>query len=201
MRRPDDSPNQPGAALTRRLLLKRGLFGGALLLLGGAGLALRPGRTLEPKGPLRFFSRAEYATFAALAARVIPKREGWLSTQEAQVAEKADALLATVDPATGAELKQLLGLFDNALAGLLFDLTPTPFSLRDADAQDRALDAWQHSRLALRRTGFKALRNLAAACYYGSPETWAQVGYRGPPELGLPEELMPPIIEPVREAP
>ncbi len=190
-----------GGGLTRRLLLKRGLFGSALLLLGGAGLAIRPGRTVESKGPLKFFTPAEYATFSSLAARVVPPRDGWLSTREAQVAEKADALLATVDPGVGTELKQLLGLFDNALAGLLFDLSATPFSLREPDEQDLALSNWQNSRLALRRTGFKALKNLACACYYGSPETWAHVGYKGPPELGLPEELMQELIEPVREAP
>ncbi|MFN7130877.1 MAG: gluconate 2-dehydrogenase subunit 3 family protein [Myxococcales bacterium] len=190
---PDHNPG-----LTRRLLLKRGVFGGALLLLGGTGLALRPGRPRAPNGPLRFFSAAEYATFAAIAERVIPAAEGWKSAAELRVAEKADALLAEVDPRVGAELKGLLGLFENALAGLLFDLSPAPFTARPEEAQDATLEAWQNSRLALRRSGFKALKNLAIACYYGSPEAWPQVGYRGPPELMLPEALMPPILEPGR---
>jgi hypothetical protein len=35
--------------------------------------------------------------------------------------------------------------------------------------------------MAVRRTGFQALKRLSAAVYYGSPETYASVGYPGPP--------------------
>ena len=43
------------------------------------------------------------------------------------------------------------------------------------------LNEWRDSRLTLRRTGYRALRGLALAAYYGNPATWIAVGYGGPP--------------------
>jgi hypothetical protein len=37
------------------------------------------------------------------------------------------------------------------------------------------------SRISVRRTGFRALKRLVTAAYYSSPETFAAVGYPGPP--------------------
>ena len=37
------------------------------------------------------------------------------------------------------------------------------------------------SRLAVRRTGYQALKRLACAMYYASPEVYGSVGYPGPP--------------------
>jgi hypothetical protein len=36
------------------------------------------------------------------------------------------------------------------------------------------------SRLAVRRQGFLAVRNLALLGYYSQPETWTLIGYAGP---------------------
>ena len=50
-----------------------------------------------------------------------------------------------------------------------------------AGEQDRHLRSWQSSRLAIRRTGFQAMKRLTCAIYFASPETYASVGYGGPP--------------------
>ena len=39
--------------------------------------------------------------------------------------------------------------------------------------QDARLEAWRHSRLALLRSGYQALKRLAHATYYSSPEVYA----------------------------
>jgi hypothetical protein len=172
-------PQPRPAPLSRRSLLKRGLFGTALLSLGGAGaLAARGGLTLPlPPGGLQVLGPREYATLQAFARRAFPGRPGWPSADEARVALAADGVLAASDPSIAAEVKQLLGLFDNALAGLLFGGRLTPFSLLPPEAQDAVLREWQDSRLAIRRTGFWALRTLVHACYYGTPEAMAATGY------------------------
>jgi hypothetical protein len=51
----------------------------------------------------------------------------------------------------------------------------------DAGEQDQHLRSWQNSRLAIRRTGFQAMKRLSCAIYFGSPDTYASVGYPGPP--------------------
>ena len=173
-----NAPRSP----SRRSLLKRGLFGGALLVVGGTGfLALRGGRRASlPFDGLHVFSEEEYAVLEALAPRLVGNRPGWPSVQQVGVAQAVDRIVERTEPSVQAELKQLLGLFDNALAGFLFGGRTVPFTALDAAAQDRVLEEWRDSRLAIRRTGYNALRTLVLAGYYQSPLTWGPLGYPGP---------------------
>jgi hypothetical protein len=172
----------------RRQLLTRGLVGGALLLVAGAvPLALRS--TLvrrRPARPLKLLSVEEHAVFAAVAARLAPgdgAGPSWPTADALDCAGKVDALMAAVHPAVGAELRQLLRLFESALFGLVVAGAPRPFTRSTPAEQDARLDAWRRSRLALLRSGYQALKRLAHATYYSSPEVYALVGYPGPPEL------------------
>jgi hypothetical protein len=178
------APSSPG----RRRLLTRGLFGGALLLVGGAvPLALRSTlvRT-KPRRPLRLLSADEHAIFAAVAARLVPgdgSGPRWPTADAVDCAGKVDALMAEVHPEVGAEFRQLLHLFESALFGLALTGTPTPFTRLAPAAQDARLESWRHSRVALLRSGYQAMKRLAHATYYSSPEIYSLVGYPGPPEV------------------
>lgn len=200
---------------TRRGLLKKTLGGAALLLAAGAvPVALRKTKLRPaPVGrELRFFTRAEYSIWAAVADRILA-REATAATMdpenaasraalegehrppgptpaEVDVAGKADAFLAPLPPGDAKDLKQLLALFDNALFSFVTGGPATPFTRMDAAAQDAHLRAWQTSRLAIRRTGFQAMKRLCCAVYFGSPETYASVGYPGPPY-----ELVKSVLE------
>ena len=164
--------------------MKKGLFGGALLLLGGAGfLATR--RTAEmwipPEGLLAMSDR-EYAVIYSIAKRLLPPRANFPSIDEVKVALNCDRILASVDPSARTELKQLLMLFENALAGFLFGRRTKPFTALEEDEQDAVLNEWATSMLTVRRTGYAALRSMVMAAYYGSNMTWKAAGYPGPPE-------------------
>ena len=180
---------------TRRRFLKKTLGGAALLAAAGAvPLALRKTQLRAARQPLRFFNPA---VFAAVAERVLargpwqvpPELAGALRSRppapapsEVDVAGKADAFLAPLDAASAKELKQLLALFDNALFSVLTGGPPRPFTRMSPVQQDEHLERWATSRMAVRRTGFQALKRLSAAVYYGAPETYASVGYPGPPD-------------------
>ena len=174
-------------ALDRRRFLKRTLAGAGIVLgAGGLPLALRATRLrpLPPGAALRCFTPAEYSIVADVADRMLAGLPADQPTPEqVGVALKADALMALSDPDTQKDFKQLLGLFDNALAGFLFDGRTAPFSALDAAAQDRALRAWRDSRLPLRRSGFQGLRRLCLAMYYSDPRSYPSLGYPGPPLL------------------
>lgn len=182
------SPSPP-----RRTLLKRGLFGGALLATGaltwagGRGVRLGP----EPRRPLRVLSREEYAIASAIAACLIPPQAGWPSTWEMECGEKFDGLLLQLHPEIVAELRQLLRLFENGLTGLVTTLRPTPFSQLDPEGQAARLDAWRHSPLSLLGSGYLALTRIFHATYYASPQVYAQIGYPGPPEVPNFEDPAP----------
>ena len=189
---------------SRRGLLKKTLGGAALLAAAGAvPVALRKTRLREPPHALQFFTAAEYSIWAAVAERILAPEataatrepggdsaEALLQQQrrppaptplQVDVAGKADAFLAPLPEKDAKDLKQLLALFDNALFSFLTGGPATPFTQLDAAAQDAHLKAWQTSRLAVRRTGFQAMKRLCCAIYFAAPASYASLGYPGPP--------------------
>ena len=166
--------------MNRRSFVQRGLFGGAILLFGGGGLALYPTRHLgSPTKALRVLDDRGFQVVVAIAARVVTAPE----LDPLLLAERVDESLAYTPPEAQADLNNLLGLFENALPGFLFDGRATPFTRLDGPAQDRVLASWRDSRLALRRSGYHALRRLCLGAYYGDERAWPSIHYGGPPSV------------------
>ena len=189
---------------TRRGLLKKTLGGAVLLAAAGAvPVALRKTKLCQAPHALQFFTAAEYSIWAAVAERVLAQQataatrepggesaEALLQAEhrppapspaQVDVAGKADAFLAPLPEKDAKDLKQLLALFDNALFSFVTGGPARPFTEMNADEQDAHLKAWQTSRLAIRRTGFQAMKRLCCAIYFAAPETFAAMGYPGPP--------------------
>jgi hypothetical protein len=167
--------------MNRRSFLKKGLLGGALLALGGAGLALSPTRTLaQPRRRLLVVDERGFQVLVAIAARVVTVP----GADPAAIAHGVDEALSRAVPDAQKDLASLLGLFENALPGLLLDGRARPFTQLGPEAQDRVLESWRDSRLVLRRGGYHALRKLCLGVYYGGAETWPALHYAGPPDLG-----------------
>jgi hypothetical protein len=181
------------APLDRRRFLKRGLVGGALLAVAGSlPFALRTTRRgRPPRGPLRLLSEDEHAVLAAAAARIVPGDGAdarWPRAEALDCAGKIDALMATTHPDVGKDFRRLLHLFESGLVGLVTAGSPRPFTRATPAEQDARLEAWRRSRLALLRSGYQALKRLADAAYYASPEIYPLIGYPGPPLVPqLPE--------------
>ncbi len=182
-RPPPFSFDTTGDGRSRRSFLVRGLAGGALLALGGAGWLLTRKTRLPPElsGPLKVFSPEEAAVLIAVADRLVPERPGFPRPAELRLASRMDEVAAMAHPATQGELRRLVRLFESALGGLLLDGEARLFTTSTPAQQDRRLAAWAQSRLPLRRTGYRALKRLVYASYYAAPETWAAIGYAGPP--------------------
>lgn len=170
--------------LDRRQVLKYGLLGAVVLANAGFGLSQRGTVRRAPNRPLRVLDEREFAILAALSDRIAPAHGEFPAASDLEVAERIDAFLEGAHPGVQSEFKQLLRLLENALAGLLLDQRLTTFTASSPEVQDRILEGWRTSRLRLRRTGFSALNGLVGATYYGSPETYAAVGYPGPPDFG-----------------
>lgn len=174
----------PKGGHSRRGVLKKGLFGGLLLALGGGGaLFARASKkeALPPEGLLVLGAR-EYAVIAAIARRVITPREGFPGHEEIRTAFNADRILAKTDLTAQEELLQLINLFENALPNFLFGGRVVPFTQQSDAEQDAVLAEWSRSKLTLRRTGFAALRGLVTAAYFVDPRSQRATGYPGPPE-------------------
>ncbi len=191
----------PGEDVGRRSFLKKGLVGGLLLAAGGGlWVGTRRTRPLPASGaPLLVFSPEEAAVLLAVADRLVPERRGFPRPIELRLPAKIDGIAAMSDPATQADLRRLVRLFESALGGLLLEAQPSLFTRLGPAGQDRRLAAWSRSRIALRRTGYRALKRLVYAAYYASPETWAAVGYPGPP-ISVPARPGAAPGLPVRDA-
>jgi hypothetical protein len=169
----------------RRRFIQGGLVG--IVLLAGAGLlAWRRRGELEGTGggPFAVLSGLEAAVLLDIARRIVPPSPPFPSPDAVRVAERVDAFLAMSHVGVQRDVKRLLVLFDSALIGLLLDASPTRFRTASPAGQDARLVSWSRCRLAVRRTGFRALRRLVCSAYYSSPATWDAVGYPGPPALG-----------------
>jgi hypothetical protein len=166
--------------MRRRRFLQLGLFGGALLAVSGTGLALFPSRRAHvPRRPLLHLDELEFAILAAVAARVIAVP----GADPVAIAHDCDAVLDLNAPESRADVKRLLRLLENGLAGLLLDARPSNFTRLDGAAQDAALYAFRDSRLVARRSGYHALKKLCAASFYSHDSTWSAIGYPGPPTI------------------
>lgn len=179
------------AGLSRRKLLKKGFLGGAILLVGGSvPVLLRPSRlNYAPRMALRSLTAAEYAVFATAAARICPRDAAgipatgghWPTAEALDCAGKVDNVMAGLHPRAAADFRKLLRVFESGMTGLFAIGNPTTFTASSEADQDRRLNAWRRSRVALFRSGYQAIKRLAFATYYSSPETFALVGYPGPP--------------------
>lgn len=166
--------------MQRRTFLKRGLLGGALLAIGGGtALVFSPGKMrYSPTAPLRVLNRKTFNVMAAIAARVVTAP----GANPVAIAHTIDESLARAVPEAQHDIVQVLGLFDNALIGLLVEGQPHAFTRLDGPAQDAALYAWRDSPLVLLRGAYRALKNLCTTSFYRKESAWPIVGYPGPPE-------------------
>jgi len=112
------------------------------------------------------FSEAEVSTLAALAGTFVP------AANAAQVGElAAQALVRAADPAQVFQLRLVLRALENPLANLLGGGPARPFqSMAPAD-RERLLLRWAHSPIALKRSGFQAIRKLITFLAYAAPGT------------------------------
>src|SRR5512140_312853 len=169
---------------SRRTVLKRGLLGGAALLLGGgAFLELRSTRRVPPPPEgLLVFDELEYSTLDAVSRRIVDPLPGAPTADEVRVAFNADRVMALADPGTQRDMKRLMRLLENALVGFFLSGRTLPFTRLSPQQHAALLRSWRDSSLALRRTGFEAIRTLCLAGYFGSPKSWPAASYPGPPK-------------------
>jgi hypothetical protein len=169
--------------VTQRLVTTRRRF---LQLSGAAAAFAALGRLPAPAAAAaagaagsRFFSDAERDVLAAVCERIVDTGEpGAPTARDAGAVARIETLCAGLDPALSGPLPLLLRAVE--WGPFLFDRRFGRFTRLPAADQDASLRGWMTSRLALRRLGFEALRNLAFLGYYASERTWPWIGYAGP---------------------
>lgn len=153
---------------------------GGLLALGGVGLAFYPSKEVAvATKPLAALEARSFQVLVAIASRIVTAK----GADPVAIAHGVDRLLSYALPETQQALHQLLGLFENALSGLLLDGRMKPFTRLSPESQDAVLESWRTSRIELRRNGYQALRKLALTAYYMEESSWGPLAYPPPPSL------------------
>jgi len=164
----------------RRTFLKRGLFGGALLALGGVGLGLWPGQEIAaPLRSLKILEPKAFQVLVAAATRIVVAP----GADPVQIAHTVDESLTYAVPEAKKDFNGLLLLLENALAGLVLDGRPVPFTRVGGEAQDEVLLAWRDSALTVRRCGYHALRKICLAAHWSQEASFASLPYAPPTGL------------------
>lgn len=166
----------PRLATTRRGFLAWAGTGAALAAV--ARLPLAAGAA-APAGSDRFFADAEREILTQVVARMVETGEAAApAVRRTGAIDVIDGLVGGLDPAISAPLPMLLRAVE--WGPPLFERRLSRFTRLAPEEQDAALRGWMTSRLALRRQGFLALRNLAFVGYWSQRETWPLIGYAGP---------------------
>ncbi|MGE5760669.1 MAG: GMC family oxidoreductase N-terminal domain-containing protein, partial [Gemmatimonadota bacterium] len=113
--------------------------------------------------------------------------------------ERAVRLIGSIpDPGDRDRLRLLLRMLDNPFVNLLFGGRFTRFTRMPASARETVLRGYAHSRIALRRAGFQALKRLVHVAHYCWPPSagarhpaWDAAGYPGP--LPQPAKCLEPL--------
>ena len=171
---------------TRRRFLAVGAASGALLAVAG-WWSLRPGgaapgyRALGKDGVL-----VSRALIPAILEGALPAADPERETAIRHTLEALDRAIAGLSPAVQAEIAQLFALLGLAPGRwLLAGVRPR---WADASTEEAAafLRRWKDGRIDLMRAGYQALTQLVIAACYGSPLSWAAIGYPGAPRLSRP---------------
>ena len=175
----------PGAGLSRRGLLKVGLFGSAFLATAGVTASLSGCSASVPASGLATLRSGDLVFLRALIPVVLAgavKAEAMPAAVEKTIAG-IDFSLTRFSPEM---LKLTVQLFDVlALPITRGPLTGVWGSWDNASADDvrNFLVRWQNSSLSLLRMGHASLLQLVMMAWYSRQEAWAHCGYPGPPTV------------------
>ena len=164
----------------RRSFLKAGGVG-ALVLAAGGGIY----RAVHTPRLERFVLDGEaraalHAIVPAMLAGALPAREAERRAAIGAAIEGVHAAISNLPLAVQQEVQDLFGLLALAPARRL--LTGVTKGWENADPQEVSafLQDWRLHRLALLRTAYGALHDLALGAWYAQPASWHAIGYPGP---------------------
>jgi hypothetical protein len=112
----------------------------------------------------------------AIADCMIAAEETGVTAHDLRVAEDVQAYILTLPAHMQRDIRQLITLFEFLPALMIFK--PRRFSRLNRADQERYVEAWGCSRIALFRTGFRVLKSLCVSTYYQNPAAWNAIGYR-----------------------
>ncbi|MBT8767853.1 twin-arginine translocation pathway signal protein [Metapseudomonas boanensis] len=171
--------------LSRRNLLKVGLFGSAFLATAGATASLTGCSASMPASGFAVLRDSDLPFLRALIPVML---EG--AVTPAQMPQALEGSLQSLDYSLHRLSPEMLKLTVQLFDVLALPLTRGPLTgvwgnWEKASAKDvrQFLDRWQNSSIGLLQMGHASLLQLVMMAWYSRPESWAHCGYPGPPAV------------------
>ncbi|AOE82774.1 twin-arginine translocation pathway signal protein [Pseudomonas sp. TCU-HL1] len=171
--------------LSRRNLLKVGLFGSAFLSTAGVTASLTGCSASVPAGGFAVLRDSDMPFLRALVPVML---EGAVSGEK--MAQAVDGTLQSLDYALHRLSPEMLKLTLQLFDVLALPITRGPLTgiwgrWENASAQSvrEFLERWENSSIGLLKMGHASLLQLVMMAWYGRPESWAHCGYPGPPAI------------------
>ncbi|MBL8421299.1 MAG: hypothetical protein JNK92_11760 [Dechloromonas sp.] len=158
---------------TRREFLKTGLAGGLLLKLAAC---TNPAKDGGRQAVLA-------AVVPVLLAGALPGNGELFREQFSRTVAGVDQAIAGLPLASQKEIAQLFELLSFAPTRILAAGLWSPWPEASPQAIGSFLESWRNSRFDLFKSGYAALHDLIFAAWYARPDTWAAIGYPGPPKV------------------
>ncbi|MBD9483560.1 twin-arginine translocation pathway signal protein [Pseudomonas sp. PDM14] len=172
-------------ALSRRGLLKIGLFGSAFLATAGVTASLSGCSADVPAAGFTVLRQSDLPVLRALIPVVL---DGALPA--ADMLGAVEGTLKSIDGGLHYLSPEMLKLTTQLFDVLAMGITRGPLtgiwgSWDNASKGDieAFLARWEHSSLDLLRMGHSSLLQLVQMAWYGRPEAWGHCGYPGPPKF------------------
>jgi hypothetical protein len=168
---------------TRRQFIQVGLAGAALL----ATARLIDRSEAAPAPNHRFLDATGIVTIAALVPVVLdsslPEEPEARARAIREVVEAFDRAVSGLSAGVQREVDQLFSVL--RIAPMRIPLTGLWAPLEESTPEEIAafLRRWRTSRFEIQRAGYQALSQLTQAAWYGNSDSWAAIGYPGPPPL------------------
>jgi hypothetical protein len=168
--------------VSRRQFLKFGLAGGLLLAAAGAARAEKGYRAATGADRIEVLTGRDRAVLAAIAPAILAGT-GAAGADPDAIVGSIDRAVAGLPPHLQAEVKQLLALLASWPGRRLLAGVSAPWERASAADVAAFLERWRFSGWALFQQAYHALHELVLAAWYARPDSWAAIGYSGPPVL------------------
>ncbi|HEX6480602.1 MAG TPA: GMC family oxidoreductase N-terminal domain-containing protein [Ktedonobacteraceae bacterium] len=124
------------------------------------------------------------------------------SAKDLHVAMLVAETLSQENEKAKAEFRQLLGLLNSPVAGVMLAGSPRPFKALSQEKREKYLSAMANSPLGQLRQGYQAIKRLATFVYFSVPDAegvnpnWEVLDYAAPapPPVDAPQPIQPVSI-------
>jgi hypothetical protein len=106
----------------------------------------------------------------------------------ATIIQNIESTILRVSLKSQSELRELFDLLGTGFGRLMLANVWLNWQSASSDSVEQFISDWRESRLELLKIAYKGLHKLIVGSVYAEPGNWRDIGYAGPPNLGISQQ-------------